>query len=112
MTRLLRSVLQVTVGLTAALALTAISDRLAHAQAVQGTYLAAGAQANAAIPFFGAGSKAQADGAWDYYQKSIGQPMSEWAKTEIRRPPGGTVFYPFSGRPFCDGCDAGGWRAC
>lgn len=100
MKRVLRRVLQTTVGLMATLVLGGVAAPTAVADTVQGSYLVGGAQANAGVPFFGAGSKAQADGAWDYYQKTIGQPMSEWAKTEVRRAPGGTVFYPFSGPDF------------
>ena len=100
MKRVLRRVLQATVGLMATLVLGGVAAPTAAADTVQGSYLFGGAQANVGVPFFGAGSKAQADGAWDYYQKTIGQPMSEWAKTEVRRAPGGTVFYPFSGPDF------------
>jgi hypothetical protein len=100
MKRVLRRMLQTTIGLMATLALGGVVAPAAIADTVQGSYLVGGAQANAGVPFFGAGSKAQADGAWDYYQKSIGQPMSEWAKTEVRGASGGTVFYPFSGPDF------------
>jgi hypothetical protein len=100
MKRVLRRVLQTTVGLMATIVLGGVAVPTAVADTVQGSYLVGGAQPNAGVPFFGAGSKAQADGAWDYYQKTIGQPMSDWAKTEVRRAPGGTVFYPFSGPDF------------
>ena len=100
MKRVLRRVLQTTIGLMTTLVLGGVAAPAAVADTVQGSYLVGGAQANAGVPFFGAGSKAQADGAWDFYQKSIGQPMSEWAKTEVRGAPGGTVFYPFSGPDF------------
>lgn len=100
MKRMLRSVLHTAIGLTAAVALAGLSLNAAAAETAQGAYLVGGASTQTGVPFFGAGSKVQADGAWDYYQKSIGQPMSEWARTEVRRPPGGTVFYPFSGPDF------------
>ena len=100
MKRVLRRVLQTTVGLMATIVLGGVAAPTAVADTVQGSYLVGGAQPSAGVPFFGAGSKAQADGAWDYYQKTIGQPMSDWAKTEVRRAPGGTVFYPFSGPDF------------
>lgn len=37
---------------------------------------------------------------WDKFAKSIGQPMAEWAKSELKRTPGETVFYPFAGPDF------------
>ena len=81
MKRVLRSVLQTTIGLMTTLVLGGVAAPAAVADTVQGSYLVGGAQANAGVPFFGAGSKAQADGAWDFYQKSIGQPMSEWTNS-------------------------------
>lgn len=38
--------------------------------------------------------------AWDAYQKVIGNPLQQWASSEIAAPGGGTVFYPFSGPDF------------
>lgn len=100
MKRVFSSALRTTIALTTVLMLSGLSATSVIADTTQGSYLVGGAQPQAGVPFFSASSKAQADGAWDYYQKSIGQPMSEWAKTEVRRPPGGTVFYPFSGPDF------------
>ncbi|MBL8785559.1 MAG: hypothetical protein JNJ59_11695 [Deltaproteobacteria bacterium] len=37
---------------------------------------------------------------WDTFEKQIGQPMRDWAKTELRRTPGETIFYPFAGPDF------------
>ena len=51
----------------------------------------------AGFPYLQGAAKAQAEQAWLQYQKNMGQPMSQWARTEIRFPGGGTVLYPFSG---------------
>jgi len=37
---------------------------------------------------------------WDDYERRIGRPMREWARTELAPAAGGTVFYPFSGPDF------------
>jgi TonB family protein len=37
---------------------------------------------------------------WDEYERRIGAPMREWARTEVAAPAGGTVFYPLSGPDF------------
>ncbi|MCC6623240.1 MAG: hypothetical protein IT385_18420 [Deltaproteobacteria bacterium] len=34
---------------------------------------------------------------WAYYMKHIGTPMAAWAKGELARAPGETIFYPFAG---------------
>ena len=72
----------------------------AFASEPQGKYLPTVAQPNPPFPFLQNGNLTQADGAWDFYQKNLGQSMSEWARTEIHQAPGGTVFYPFSGPDF------------
>jgi hypothetical protein len=38
--------------------------------------------------------------AWDYYDRSIGAPLRNWAQEQIAIPLGGAVFYPFSGPDF------------
>jgi hypothetical protein len=37
---------------------------------------------------------------WGGYWKKIGQPMTDWARTELPQTPGETIFYPFSGPDF------------
>lgn len=37
---------------------------------------------------------------WEAYERSIGAPLQEWARTELERARGSTVFYPFSGPDF------------
>ena len=37
---------------------------------------------------------------WATFDKNIRAPMSEWAKTELTRTPGETIFYPFAGPDF------------
>jgi hypothetical protein len=37
---------------------------------------------------------------WQAYERRIGQPMQQWAATELVQVSGGTVFYPFSGPDF------------
>lgn len=37
---------------------------------------------------------------WDTFEKKIGVPMRAWAKTELTRTPGETIFYPFAGPDF------------
>jgi TonB family protein len=37
---------------------------------------------------------------WEDYERRIGRPMREWARTELPPAAGGTVFYPFSGPDF------------
>ena len=67
---------------------------------VQGKYLSTSAQPSSGFPFLQGANLTQADGAWQFYQQNMGQPMSTWAHTEIHQPAGGTVFYPFSGPDF------------
>ncbi len=69
----------------------------ALAQSAQATYLPPADKPVSAIPFLQGNKKTQADQAWQFYQKNMGQPMSQWAAAEVRYPGGGTVFYPFSG---------------
>lgn len=38
--------------------------------------------------------------AWDSYERQIGKPLRKWTAEEVAPPPGGTVFYPFSGPDF------------
>ena len=66
----------------------------------QGHYLVGAHPNPAAFPFLTAENKKIADESWAVYQKDHGQPMSQWAKTEIRFSSTGTVFYPFSGPDF------------
>ncbi len=37
---------------------------------------------------------------WQKFEDKIGNPMRAWAKTELQRTPGETLFYPFSGPDF------------
>ena len=37
---------------------------------------------------------------WDKFETGIGKSMREWARTELQRTPGETVFYPFAGPDF------------
>lgn len=37
---------------------------------------------------------------WDTYDKQIAGPMGEWARGELTRTPGETIFYPFAGPDF------------
>jgi len=71
-----------------------------HASETQGKYLADAAHPNPPFPFLQGANKTQADTAWDFYQKNMGQPMSKWSKEEVRFKGQGTVFYPFSGPDF------------
>lgn len=66
----------------------------------QGLYLPTAQQPAPAFPFLQGALKTQADDAWGFYQKTIGQPLSAWAAAEIAPKAGGTVFYPFSGPDF------------
>lgn len=70
------------------------------ANEVQGKYLPTAAQPEPAFPFLQGALKTQADTAWSFYQRTIGQPLSIWASKEVNASVGGTVFYPFSGPDF------------
>ena len=72
----------------------------ASATPSMGVYLPTAQQPAPAFPFLQGGLKTQADGAWDFYQKTIGQPLSNFAAAQIAPKAGGTVFYPFSGPDF------------
>lgn len=72
----------------------------AVATETQGKYLPTAQQPSPAFPFLQGPLKKQADDAWAHYQKTIGQPLSSWAATEIAAKTAGTVFYPFSGPDF------------
>lgn len=65
-----------------------------------GVYLPTAQQLAPVFPFLQDRLKQQADGAWDFYQKTIGQSLSNFAAEQIAPQPGGTVFYPFSGPDF------------
>lgn len=67
---------------------------------VQGKYLPTAAQPEPAFPFLQGPLLTQADTAWSFYQRTIGQPLSIWASREVNAKVGGTVFYPFSGPDF------------
>ena len=67
---------------------------------LQGKYQVSAATTSAAFPFLTAENKKLADESWDVYQKDHGQPIKEWAKSEVRFERTGTVFYPFSGPDF------------
>lgn len=86
------------------IALIAIASMLMSAACLangsQGKYLADSARPHPPFPFLEGANKTQADAAWDVYQKNMGQPMSLWAKDEVRYQGGGTIFYPFSGPDF------------
>lgn len=88
-------------GLALLMTVTAFSS-IAPASASQtlGLYLPTAQQPAPAFPFLQGALKTQADDAWAYYQKTIGQPLSTWAAAEIAPKAGGTVFYPFSGPDF------------
>ncbi|MDO9024417.1 hypothetical protein [Zwartia sp.] len=73
---------------------------VASATQTQGKYLPTTQQSAPAFPFLQGALKNQADDAWAQYQKTIGQPLSTWASTEVAAKAGGTVFYPFSGPDF------------
>jgi hypothetical protein len=70
------------------------------AQEHLGKYLPQSPQSTSGFPFLQGANKEQADQAWQFYQKNMGQPMSKWAHEEIRSPSDTTVFYPFSGPDF------------
>ena len=36
--------------------------------------------------------------AWEYYDRSIGAPLRNWAQEQVAPLPGGTIFYPFLAR--------------
>lgn len=65
-----------------------------------GLYLPTAQQPAPAFPFLQGALITQADGAWDFYQKTIGKPLTNFAAAEINSKAGGTVFYPFSGPDF------------
>ena len=67
------------------------------AEVVEGRYFPDGDKPTQGFPYLQGASRVQAEQAWVHYQKNMGQPMSQWAKTEIRFPGSGTVLYPFSG---------------
>jgi len=73
---------------------------VALATPTQGQYLPTVQHPAPAFPFLQGALKNQADDAWAHYQKTIGQPLSTWAATEVAAKPSGTVFYPFSGPDF------------
>lgn len=87
---------------TAALMLFGAFSTFGSASATQtlGLYLPTAQQPAPAFPFLQGALKTQADGAWDFYQKTIGQPLTNFAAAEIKPKEGGTVFYPFSGPDF------------
>ncbi len=65
-----------------------------------GRYLPQAGQAAPVFPFLQGANKEQADAAWQFYQKNIGQPMTKWARAEVRFGGKGSVLYPFSGPDF------------
>lgn len=87
---------------TSALMLIGIFATVGSVSATQslGLYLPTAQQPAPAFPFLQGALKTQADGAWDFYQKTIGQPLTNFAAAEIAPKAGGTVFYPFSGPDF------------
>ncbi len=69
----------------------------ASAEVIEGRYYADGDKPAQGFPYLQGAARVQAEQAWVYYQKTMGQPMSQWASAEIRFPGEGTVLYPFSG---------------
>lgn len=65
--------------------------------AAMGRFFPDGDKPAEGFPYLQGASKAQAEQGWLLYQKNMGQPMAQWARSEIRFPGGGTVLYPFSG---------------
>lgn len=37
---------------------------------------------------------------WEAYQRAIGRPLQDWARSELPVSPGATIFYPFAGPDF------------
>jgi hypothetical protein len=73
---------------------------MASATQTMGLYLPTAQQPAPVFPFLQGALKTQANGAWDFYQKTIGQPLTNFAESQIAPRAGGTVFYPFSGPDF------------
>lgn len=65
-----------------------------------GKYLVPSARSDAAFPFLTGANKQQADTAWQFYQKNMGEPMKHWSLQEMHFAQKDTVFYPFSGPDF------------
>ncbi len=65
-----------------------------------GKYFPSAAHPAPAFPFLTGANKQQADTAWQFYQKNMGEPMKHWAHDEVHAAGQGTIFYPFSGPDF------------
>ncbi len=65
-----------------------------------GKYLPTAARPAPAFPFLTGANKQQADTAWQFYQKNMGEPMKHWAHDEVHAGVQATIFYPFSGPDF------------
>lgn len=91
-------------GYLVALALTIAGDARATTPDTAARILA-GLETNvpAGVPIGGTALReyaARASQHWEAYERHIGAPMQEWARTELAPARGGTVFYPFSGPDF------------
>ena len=84
------------------LALTALlySFSVYAQDAAMGKYLPTAVHPTPAFPFLTGANKQQADTAWQFYQKNMGEPMKHWAHEELHIAPQSTIFYPFSGPDF------------
>ena len=81
--------------------LTLLTTTVAYSQEVHlGKYLPTATHPSPPFPFLTGANKLQADSAWQFYQKNMGEPMKHWAHDEVRFTGQSTVFYPFSGPDF------------
>lgn len=96
---LMRYMLNISAKVLLAAAVLSFSA-LGLAQEKPGRYLPHAGQTSPVFPFLQGANKEQADAAWHFYQKNMGQPMSKWSHDEIRFGGKGAVFYPFSGPDF------------
>ncbi len=88
--------------ITYTLALTSLlfSFSVCAQEAAMGKYLPTAAHPAPAFPFLTGANKQQADTAWQFYQKNMGDPMKHWAHDQVHATGQGTIFYPFSGPDF------------
>jgi hypothetical protein len=96
----MRSFSKVLVSCTLLMMALLFSFSVSAQEAVMGKYLPNTSHPAPAFPFLTGANKQQADTAWQFYQKNMGEPMKSWAHDEVHANTNNTIFYPFSGPAF------------
>lgn len=96
----MRSISKLLLSFAVALAALHSGCSASAQELVMGKYLPTVSQPVPAFPFLTGANKQQADTAWQFYQKNMGEPMKHWAHDEVHAAQQGTIFYPFSGPDF------------